>query len=394
MTSLTKPKDPNIAVLDAGFRPFFLGAGLFAIASISIWFLFYVLHIQLPLEHVHAYQWHAHEMIYGYALAVIAGFLLTAVQNWTGMRTVHSLPLLLLFCLWLVARIAILFGLNVLAAISDVLFVVILSLAIAMPIIRAKQWKQLAVLSKLFSLGFLNVVFYLGILNEMTSAIYIGIYGGLYLVIGLILMMGRRVIPFFIERGVEGDVKLHNAKILDVASLVLFLCFFIAELLGEYPTISAYSALLLGVVNGMRLIGWHTPKLWKKPLLWSIYLAMWCVSLGFILFYFSFVFKFSKYIAIHALAYGGIGLITIGMMARVALGHSGRNIHDIPAGIHTAFLLLFIGVLFRVLAPILLPDHYSLWIGIAMMFWILAFGIFCYRYIPICVSKRVDGALG
>lgn len=292
------------------------------------------------------------------------------------------------------ARIFILIGLNLFAAISDLLFVIMLALAVSIPIIKSKQWRQLAVLSKLFALGVFNFLFYLGILDVVTNGIYIGIYGGLFLVIGLILMMGRRVIPFFIERGVESDVKPHNSKILDLASLIVFLCFFIAEMFGDYPLISAYSALLLGVVNIVRLVCWHTVELWKKPLLWSIYLAIWCISLGFILFYFSYALTFSRYIAIHALAYGGIGMITIGMMSRVALGHSGRNIHNLPTGIQTAFLVLLIGVLFRVLAPILLPSYYTLWMSIAMICWIAAFIIFCYRYFPICVSKRVDDQFG
>ena len=390
----TEQKNNNLPVLNLGFRPFFLGAGIFAVLAIAIWFLFYTLNFNPPINHINTYQWHAHEMIYGYSLAVIAGFVLAATKNWTSMQTLHGIPLLLLFFLWLVARIFILLGLNLLAGISDLLFVVMLNFAVAVPIIKAKQWRQLAVLSKLLAFGIFNFLFYLGALNLMKNGVYLGIYGGFYLVIGLILMMGRRVIPFFIERGVANGIKLYNSKILDFASLVLFICFFIAEMLRIYPQLSAYSSLFLGIVNIFRLIGWHTRGLWKQPLLWSIYLAIWSISLGFILYYFSYVFGLSKFIAIHTLAYGGIGMITIGMMSRVALGHSGRSIHDVPAGIQTACLLLFTGMLFRVLIPILFPMHYMLWIGVAMIFWIIAFSIFCYRYIPILTRKRIDGLFG
>ncbi len=273
-------------------------------------------------------------------------------------------------------------------------FIVLLSLAVAVPIVKARQWRQLAILSKVFALGIFNALFYLGALGLLDTGVYLGIYGGFYVIIAIILTMSRRVIPFFIEKGVENSVKLYNSKLLDIASLIAFLVFFIAELLQGYHLVAGYSALVLGVLNALRLIGWYTSGLWKKPLLWSVYLASWSISLGFILYYLSYTFGLSKFLAIHALAYGGIGMMTIGMMARVALGHTGRGIQHPPAIMSIAFLILLAGTLFRVFAPILLPEHYVLWVSIAMVCWIVAFAMFLYVYLPMLISKRIDGRFG
>lgn len=390
----TPAQDNRLPILNLGFRPFFMGAGLFAILSICIWFLQYLLYIPLPLDAINPFQWHAHEMIYGFSLAVISGFLLTATKNWTGIQTLNGLPLLGLVALWLVPRLLLPFGLTHVAAFFDLLFMGALIIAVVNPIIRAKNYKQLAVASKLIVLLIFNALFYLGALGLVDNGIYLGLYGGLYLVIGIILMIGRRVIPFFIERGVDETVKLRNSKIIDISSLVLFIVFFVAELTHHYPLVAAYSALLLTNINAIRLIGWHTRGIWQKPLLWSLYLAMWSITFGFFLIFLSHVTGFSLYSAIHAFSIGGIGLITLSMMARVSLGHTARNIHQPPASMRIAFISIIFGTIFRVAFCSFWPAHYLLWIGLAMACWFLAFTIFVVQYYPILKNKRLDGQFG
>ncbi len=243
-------------------------------------------------------------MIYGYSLAVIAGFLLTAVKNWTGVQTLYGKPLILLFSLWTAARLLFLPGTSYLfiAGIFDVLFSLSLVLSVSYPIIKVKQWNQLAVLSKLILLITCNVFFYLGTLNVFDNGVFWGIYGGLYLVIGLILTMGRRVLPFFIERGVGYQIKLFNSNWLDISSLLLFLAFVVSELFLKNQILSSYLALGLFMVSSIRLIGWHTSGIWQKSLLWSLYLSFWFICIGFLLFAGIHFVGVSKFLAIHAFA--------------------------------------------------------------------------------------------
>jgi len=384
------------ALLNLGFRPFFLGASLFAVVSVLAWTLVYTLAVPLPISGMTPFQWHAHEMIYGYSLAVIAGFLLTAVRNWTGVDTLNGLPLLGLFSLWAAARIAMLFGTKALevAALFDILFILAFTVSVASPIIRARMWRQAGIVSKLVLMAAGSVVFYLGGFGYLESGMHWSIYGGLYLVIGLVLTMGRRVIPFFIERGVGYPVTLFNSKWVDISSLALFLALFLVELFFSDKSTVPWLAAGLFAVNVVRLVGWHTPGIWKKPLLWSLYVAYGFIVLGFLLLALSGFAGISRFVAIHGFAYGGIGLITLSMMVRVSLGHTGRDIHAPPRAAVYALAGLVAGAVFRVLLPALLPGYSLVWIGISQLLWLAAFAALVTVLLPMLVAPRPDGRFG
>lgn len=390
----TQETESNTPLFNLGFRPFFLMAGFAAIGLILVWFLIYAMHFQLPLDTVNLHQWHAHEMIYGYSMAVVAGFILTATKNWTGLPTPSGVKLFRLVAFWLVARLFFSAGLILPAAVFDLLFTALLCVSVTVPIIRSNKYQQLVVVSKLAFMLVFNLCFYLGALNLMSSGLYIGIYGGFYLIIGLVLMLGRRVVPFFIERGVDETVKLKNSKAVDLSSMVFFILFFVAELTQVHPKAAAFLALFVGVINAYRLFHWYTPGIWKKPLLWSLYIAMWCFSLGFVLIFLTYAIGLPLYAALHMFAYGGIGLITLSMMSRVSLGHTGRDIHQPPAGMHWAFVLMVLGVIFRVVLCATVPAYYLYWVVGAMVCWVIAFAIFCYHYYSILTTKRIDGQFG
>ena len=386
-----------MTLFNLGFRPFFLGAGVFSVLSISLWAAIYLFQVALPMQSLSVSQWHAHEMIYGYGLAVIAGFLLTAVKNWTGVQTLAGKPLLYLFSIWAAARLLWLFGTSylILAGILDVLFSLILLFTVSQPISKANQLKkQIAIISKLVLLTAFNILFYLGALGLIDQGVFWGIYGGIYLIIALILTMGRRVVPFFIEMGVGYPVTLFNSRWLDISSLVLLLLFLVVELFLNYPQISAYLALGLFLVNSARLVGWHTPGIWKKSLLWSLYLSFWFISLGFLLLAGVYFIGLSKYLAIHALTVGGIGTITMSMMSRVSLGHTGRDISNPPKIIGYALGIIILGTIFRVIVPLFETGHYTLWIAISQFLWIASFLIFTITYLPILTKPRIDGQPG
>ncbi len=394
--SFSKDGATGIALFNSGFRIFFMGAGIFSIVSIALWSA--IFHFQLPLsmQSISHSQWHAHEMIYGYGIAVITGFLLTAVKNWTGVQTLHGKPLALLFGLWVTVRLLLLTGTSYLlvAGIFDVLFSLFLIIAIGYPIVKVKQWKQLIIFTMLILLVACNVLFYLGALNVFDKGTYLGIYGGLYLIIGLILTMGSRVLPFFIERGVGYPVKLFNPNWLGILNLLLFLAFFVSDLFLINQTLSSYLALGLFLINATRLIGWYTFGIWKKSLLWSLYLSFWFICIGFLLFAGIHFVGVSKVLAIHAFAVGGIGVVTMGMMSRVALGHTGRDIMKPPRGVSYALGILILGAVARVIAPLFDVFNYAVWIGLSQVFWIISFLVFTFIYFPLFIKPRIDGQFG
>lgn len=387
---------PKVALWNLGFRPFFLGAAIFAIVSMTFWMGVYVLQLPLPITRISTFQWHAHEMIYGFAMAVIAGFLLTAVKNWTGVQTLYGFGLLGLFALWALPRILFLFGtpLIFVAGFFDLLFALCLIGSTMYPIVKAKQWKQLGIIANLILLAVANGCFYLGAADLVDRGAYFGIYGGLFLIVGLVLFMGRRVIPFFIEVGVGYPVKLFNSKWLDLVIIVLYVTFLISEVLVGNSWMIALTSIGLFIANSFRLIGWHTRGIWKKPLLWSLFISFIWINLGFFLLALNVFLSLPNIVAIHAFSIGGIGVVILSMMARVTLGHTGRNVQNPPKTVTVALIILIAGAAIRVIAPLIAESHYVIWVAASQILWIAAFSIFIVTYFPMLVKPRIDGQFG
>lgn len=396
---MNKPNSENakkLALFNLGFRPFFLGASIFAVISMAAWMLVYFSYVSVSVENISVSQWHAHEMLYGYGMAVVAGFLLTAVKNWTGIPTVFGKPLMALFALWCAARLLFLFGATLLpwAASADLLFGLMLIVAIAMPIVKAKQWKQLAVVSKVILLWVGNIVFYLGCFGVLTSGMQYAINGAVLLFISLILIIGRRVIPFFIERGTETRVQLKQYKWLDISILVFFVALFINAIFIQIPYLTALFAWVLFALNGYRLLNWHTVGIWHVPLLWSLYLSAWFINVGFFFYGLQALYISLSILTLHIFTIGGIGLMSLSMMSRVALGHTGRDVRKPSRWIGMAFAGLVISVLFRAFVPMFASQFYISWMLVAAILWILSFAIFVVIYTPILLKPRTDGAFG
>lgn len=398
MLNIEEQKDYRISLHHLGFRPFFLLAGLFAVISVLLWFLQYHFGLFMPtIDKLPVVYWHGHEMVFGYGMAVIAGFILTAVRNWTGIQTLHGWPLLVLALLWLLARLAPFTGLPYamsMMMLFDISFGLLLCLAILQPIIKVQQWSQFGIWLKLALLCLANLLFYFGLFGQISNGMQMGLYSGVYLIIALILLMGRRVIPFFIEKGVDETVQLRNYLWLDVASIILMLLFIVLQVFTAYRGWAAITALLMCVLHGLRLVIWHTPGIWQKPLLWILYIAYGAITLGFGLTALADLAYLNPTLALHTFAVGGIGLLTLGMMARVALGHTGRNVFDPPPILGSIFLLAIMGLVARVGLPLLLPSTYGLWIATSQVLWILAFALFSWIYAPMLVKPRVDGRYG
>ena len=391
-----KTPTQKFSIFVLGFRPFFLAAGFFSMISIALWMLIYVFGVSIPLVGLSSFHWHAHEMLYGYTMAVVAGFLLTAVKNWTGIQTWQHGKLIGLFLLWVAARICLLMGTQwiYLAALFDLGFNLLLFIAALLPVIRVKQWNQVGIISKLSLLAIANLLFYLGVFGILDQGIYWGIYAGLYLLIALVLTMGRRVLPFFIERGVGYPVQLKNSRLLDLSSLLLFLVFTLNEVFFN-TSITAYICAVLFVITSLRLINWYTPGIWRVPLLWGLYTAFLAIDAGFALFALApFVHSMTASLAVHAMAFGGIGIITLSMMSRITLGHTGRDVHQPSRWIAVAQWLLLLGLFCRVLLPLFMLSSYVYLIALSQLLWIGAFIIFVSVNLPLLSKPRIDGAAG
>ncbi len=397
----SEPTDFGPPILRLGFRPFFLAAGVFSILAMAIWMVSYVFSVEFVFSGMPSNLWHAHEMIFGYIMAVVAGFLLTAIKNWTGVEVLRGKMLAFLFTLWLLPRVLLLIGpLSGLMlpleyiAVFDVSFLFMLAIVCLRPVLMVKQYKQLGIVSKLLLLMLCNVVFYLGMAGVVENGVLWGLYSALYMIIALIFVMMRRVMPMFIKNGIDGEVELKNRAWVDHSSLVLLVCLWVSDVFTEYHSLTATFAVLLTLLHLLRLSGWYTSKIWSKSLVWVLVVAYAFFILGFALKALSITSGISPFLSVHAYTVGGIGMLTIGMMSRVALGHTGRNVFEPPAIVFWSFAILLVGVIVRVVFPLFNMDLYLYWIGISQLLWIIAFAVFVFVYAPMLLSARVDGRDG
>ena len=391
------PKNFGPPVLRLGFRPFFLAAGIFSIVAMAIWMASFIYSFDFAFSGIAPHLWHAHEMMFGYVMAVVAGFLLTAIKNWTGEEVLRGTALAYLFSLWLVARLLPLSGFDIpiiFIAAVDVSFLLLLAIACLVPVLKVKQYKQVGIISKLFLLMLCNVSFYLGVMGILEEGVQWGLYSAMYMIIALVLVMMRRVMPMFIKNGVDGDVTLKNYAWIDLSSLVLLVALWISDVFTDYDQVTAILATSLAVLHAIRLSGWYTNKVWSKPLVWILVIAYVFIILGFALTAAVVFFGVSPFIATHAFTVGGIGLVTIGMMSRVSLGHTGRSVFEPPAVVFWSLLAMVLAVIVRVVFPLFNMDLYIYWIGISQVLWIIAFAIFIYVYAPMFLTARIDGRDG
>ena len=325
--------------------------------------------------------WHAHEMIFGYAYAVIAGFLLTAVPNWTNSKPVSGISLMGLFALWFIARVLFLFGDGawlLYTILADMTFMLGLWVVVAIPIFQCRQYRQAGILVKILLMAIANLMFYMGAADLLASGVHLGLYASFYLIIALILTMARRVLPMFIQNGLNLDTPLRCRRWIDISSIVLFLVFWIFEILAIDNGWGASAALLLGLIHSVRLFDWYSSGIWSKPLLWVLYSAYVFIVLGFAAKAASlFGLSMAPVLVLHLFAIGGIGLVTCGMMSRVSLGHTGRNIHASSPWLTWIFMCIIAAALIRVFMPGFDMGNYLLWIALSKLFWIIGFFRLC-----------------
>ena len=386
----------KIALWQRGFRPFFLGAGIWALVVMLLWMGLYSFGLQLDLAGLPATLWHGHEMVFGYALAVIAGFLLTAVRNWTGVQTLNGPLLAGLLALWLAARIIpLLAGSSLLAmAVPDLLFGVLLLAAVAWPVIKVRQWKQLAIVVIVATLAGLNSVFYARGLGWLGGDARSVLLDAAWMVLLLIVIMASRVVPMFMQNGVGGSAQVRRFRWIERLALPSMLAFVLVQVLAPQSQALPWVAAAATVVHGARLAGWYLRGQWRLPLVWVLYVGYAWLVVGLALFALSAWMGAAGLVALHALVVGVIGTVTIGMMSRVSIGHTGRMMASPPAGLALVFALITLAAMARVLLPLLDRGHYGYWITASQGLWVAAFTLFVYRFAMMLVRPRVDGRPG
>lgn len=390
----SKPATENtLPLLRLGFRPFFLLAACSAALMILYWV--YVFNGGTAGSSYGVVAWHAHEMLYGYSVAVIAGFLLTAEQNWTGVRTLHGFWLGTLALVWLAGRIVPWLAIPAwLVALIDLSFLPLLGFALLRPLLQTSQRQHLIFVFIVLLLFVANILFHLGYLKPTWHTGGLGIQLGWMTILFLIVLMGGRVIPFFIERGTGAIIKVHNSRRLDRAGFGSLLCWMLAAMfLPQNRALVATLAVLAGVLQFWRWWGWHLGRLWRVPMLWILYLGYAWIPLGLFLYAIAVFRGTPTSPALHAFTAGAIGMVSLGMMARVSLGHTGREIQATPL-IISAFVLVTLAALVRVFGPLLISIYpfaaYLHVIVVAAMLWALGFLLFVLAYYPILTRARVD----
>ncbi|MDO9105335.1 MAG: NnrS family protein [Methylovulum sp.] len=376
-----------------GFRAFFALAGLSALILILLWNA--IFKGDLLAANYFAGTWHAHEMLLGYSVAVMAGFLLTAVKNWTGKPTLTGDPLAGLCLLWLYGRIVPFYeGLlpDAMIALIDFAFLPTLAVQLCKPIFQARQWKHLVFVAILLVLALGNGLIHTEILGLTKNTAGLGIQLVVATIIALILVIAGRVFPFFTERGISGTLIIRKPLLdgLAVASAALV---FVVQMTGVAGGMLATVAMIAALVNSVRLSGWYVPRIRYVPLLWVLYIGYGWIIVGFVLTALAAYDWVSPSLALHAYTIGGIGVLTLGMMARVSLGHTGRALRASNA-IAIAFVLINLAVVLRVLLPIALPDGYGMLVYASTLCWLAAFALFVFVYAPVLTSARVDGQEG
>jgi uncharacterized protein involved in response to NO len=384
----------DLPLFALGFRIFFALAGLSALILIVLWNV--IFKGTLTAENYFSNSfWHAHEMIFGYSVAVIAGFLLTAVKKWTGKPTLSGGQLAGISLLWLYGRVVPFYeGLlpAPLIALIDFSFLPLLAYQISKPILQSKNYRSLVFIGIILLLALSNGLIHLGILSHRENTAWTGIQLGVATIIILILIIAGRVFPFFTERGLMGTIVIRN-PVLDGLSIASSVLVFGLELFAISGMTLAIAAVIAALVNAARAAGWYVQKIWYVPLLWVLYTGYVWIILGFILTALSAIMIVSPSLALHAFTVGGIGVLTLGMMARVSLGHTGRVLRASNA-IAMAFVLVNFAGFFRVLLPIAIPAWYNISIYVSILSWLLAFSLFIFVYAPILTSPRIDGQRG
>lgn len=386
-----EPAKNHFALWNLGFRPFYLLAGTFSALSILAWVGHWTgwLGAQVYLGDP---RWHAHEMIFGYAFAVIVGFLFTAGRNWTNQPTPSGIPLAAIAALWLAARVLVLTPWHDVAAAADTAFAIVASIGMGLPLLASRNRRNYFFVPLLLGFGAANLVFYLAVAGVVDFPVQRGLQVGLDLILFVVTVMGGRVIPMFTDNALPGT---HTVRRLWLERTVLAstLGLLAADLLNLPPAAIALVAAMAGVAHAARLAFWKPWATAGHPILWILHLSYAWIPVHLLLRSLAAYEIVPGTLATHALTVGAIGGITIGMMTRTSRGHTGRPLRASPVET-VAYVLVHLAAAVRVFLPLAAPELQLAAIVASGILWSAAFVLFTVAFWPVLTRPRLDGKPG
>ena len=336
--------------------------------------------------------WHAHEMLFGFAVAVIVGFLLTAGKAWTGLATPRGGVLAALALLWLAARVAAFLAPYAVYAALDLLLLPLVAAILVSVLLRAGNRRNLPLCAILVLLALVNLCFHLAVLGLLDIPPVRALHAGLALIVMIECVMAGRVIPAFTMSALPG-LKLRTPRRLDqltLAATALALALWVL-LTPNVVTAAAFGS--AAVLHAARLWQWQSWRTRARPILWVLHLAYAWIPIGFLLLAWAQVGGVTASAGVHALAVGATGGLVIGMLTRTARGHTGRPLQASKLEVAAYFLVASAAVA-RVVMPLVAPLHLVSWLIVAATAWAAAFGIYLLVFAPWLLTSRLDGKDG
>jgi uncharacterized protein involved in response to NO len=395
MRSIHLPTEPTPAgqphpLLRLGFRPFYLLAAALAVLSVPLWLAGYK--GMLPTLPAANMLWHMHEMVFGFAGAVIIGFLFTAGRNWTNLPTPAGAELAALAVLWVAGRVAMLLAPGLPAMIVDGMFLPLCAAAFGRVLVLARSRRNYPICGILALLSLANLLFHAAANGWITLSALKPVHGAILMVTVLEAVIGGRVIPMFTRNGAPGSQPATVAW-REKASIALLLATAVAWVGGLPGFIAAPLAFAAAGVNALRLAGWAPFATARVPLLWILHLAYAWIVAGLLLLGCAALGIGSASSAFHALAVGGMSGLIIGMITRTALGHTGRMLRAGRAE-SGMYLLLQAGAIGRLCANIVPAGMRDILLLGSAIAWSAAFLLYLFVYGPYLSQARIDGREG
>lgn len=385
-----RPPPPRFALWQLGFRPFYLLASGFAAVSVLLWSLQFA--GWLPGAYLQGPLWHAHEMLFGFTLAVIVGFLLTAGANWTGLPTPKGWKLAALALLWLAARVLVLTPFAWAAAVANAAFPLAAAVALAVPFWRARNRRNYFFVALLAALGLASFTVHLAQMQVLALPAWAGIQLALDIVLFILCVMGGRVIPMFTNNGVRGTTARRVPRV-EKAALGGVLALLAADLLRLPPAALGLVAAFAGAANLARWWLWQPWRTLRAPLVWVLHLAYLWIPVHLALRAAAAMGWTAASAATHALTVGAVGGLIIGMMTRTARGHTGRPLRADPSDV-AAYVLVALAAFVRVLVPLVQPAWTLHAVWMSGLLWSAGFAVYFAAYATRLARPRIDGRPG
>ncbi len=380
---------PGFALWQLGFRPFYLLASVFSALSIGLWALQFSGWLGTP--YLAGPMWHAHEMLFGFALAVIVGFLFTAGRNWSGRPTPTGVPLMALATLWVAGRVLVLTPFGWAAAIVNVAFPLAAAIGLAIPFIAARNQRNYFFVALLLLMAAAVLGVHLAQLGVTQLPGWVGIQVALDVVLFIMAVMAGRVVPMF-TNAIAG-ASATKRPWLEKAVLGSTLAVLLADVLQLQGAALVAIAGLCAAAHLARWTLWQPWKTLRTPLVWVLHVAYVWIPVHLLLRGLAELGMVSSSAAVHALTAGAIGGLIIGMMTRTALGHTGRRLVASRSDV-MCYLLVLAAALIRVFVPLLMPAQLVHAVLISAALWSAGFALYAVTYWPVLTRVRVDGKPG